>query len=236
MPEAPRGRARLAVQRCSSSYRAGARPARGPPVLRRRPGRAAAAVDGRARDAAAWCRPRPAPTASAARSRRPTWSPTRSLAIPLGRLVDARGQGRVLALGSLVFGSAMVAARRHRAGRLAALDDVRRRGRGRRHPAADRRLRPHPLGPRPRPARRGGDRLRVRGGRRRVRLHRRADPRHPAGHPGRPGRRASRPPWWPAWAGAWRSPPSAAPSHRPILATGPPEPRVPLPWRTAGDR
>jgi MFS family permease len=30
-------------------------------------------------------------------------------ALPLGRLVDARGQGRVLALGSLVFGSAMVA-------------------------------------------------------------------------------------------------------------------------------
>ncbi len=31
------------------------------------------------------------------------------VALPLGRLVDARGQGRVLALGSLVFGSAMVA-------------------------------------------------------------------------------------------------------------------------------
>ena len=43
-------------------------------------------------------------------------------------------------------------ARRHRAGRLAALVDVRRRGRGRRHPPADRRLRPHPLGPRARPA------------------------------------------------------------------------------------
>jgi len=31
------------------------------------------------------------------------------VALPLGRLVDARGQGRVLALGSVVFGSAMVA-------------------------------------------------------------------------------------------------------------------------------
>ena len=31
------------------------------------------------------------------------------VAIPLGRLVDARGQGRVLALSSLVFGAAMVA-------------------------------------------------------------------------------------------------------------------------------
>jgi MFS family permease len=31
------------------------------------------------------------------------------VALPLGRLVDARGQGQVLALGSLVFGSAMVA-------------------------------------------------------------------------------------------------------------------------------
>ena len=30
-------------------------------------------------------------------------------ALPLGRLVDARGQGRVLALGSVVFGAAMVA-------------------------------------------------------------------------------------------------------------------------------
>jgi MFS family permease len=30
------------------------------------------------------------------------------VALPLGRLVDARGQGRVLALGSLLFGSAMV--------------------------------------------------------------------------------------------------------------------------------
>ncbi len=30
-------------------------------------------------------------------------------ALPLGRLVDARGQGRVLALGSIVFGAAMVA-------------------------------------------------------------------------------------------------------------------------------
>ena len=163
-------------------------PTRGPSVLRRRPGRAAAVVDGRARDAAAGAgrvrllRPRRVRLGGLhgrQRDRRPPSGPPGGCA-RAGPGAGARQPGVRVGHGR---------PRRHGGGRLAALVDLRRRGRGRRHPAADRRLRPHPLGPRPRPARRGGDRLRVRGRRRRVRLHRRADPGHPAGHPGRPDRR-----------------------------------------------
>ena len=96
---------------------------------------------------------------------------------------------------------------------------LRRRGVRRRRPPADRLLRPGPVVLRARPARRGADRVRPRGGARRGRLHRRPDPGHGPGHHVSPVARARRRDRRPASAAASRSPPSAAPSRRPTRTT-----------------
>ena len=180
-----------------------------------RPGRAAADLDGRARHRAAGAGRHRLLRRRPARSRRRTWSPTRSSRSSRAGSSTAWARAGCWRSASVVFGAAMVAARRDRCRPTGRSVDVRRRGRRRRHPAADRLLRPGPLGPR---ARRGPPRCRPPSRSRRsstrpssssARSWSRCWP------PCRPGRRHRGHRGRPASAGASRSPPSAAPSRRP---------------------